>query len=36
VHIDASKISLGVMLGQKPCNTIDRLTYYAIGIMNNA
>ncbi len=35
VHTDASNFTLGVMLGQNPNNTIDRLIYYASKLMNS-
>jgi hypothetical protein len=35
-HTAASNFALGVMLGQIPNNTIDRLIYYASKLMNNA
>ncbi len=35
-HTNASNFALGVMLGQNPNNTIDRLMYYASKFMNSA
>ncbi len=35
MHIDTSIFAQGVMLGQNPNNTIDKLIYYASKLMNS-
>ncbi len=36
IHIDASNVAFGVMLGQNLDNTIDKPIYYASRFMSNA